>query len=60
MSRLTLHLLGSPEIRLDEQPLALRERKALALLVYLAVTAEPHQREALATPNTYKKSASAA
>jgi DNA-binding SARP family transcriptional activator len=49
MSRLTIHILGSPEIRLDDQPLALRERKALALLVYLVVTNELHQREPLAT-----------
>jgi DNA-binding SARP family transcriptional activator len=49
MNRLSLHLLGSPEIHLDDQPVALKERKALALLAYLAVTAEPHQRETLAT-----------
>jgi predicted ATPase/DNA-binding SARP family transcriptional activator len=49
MDRLELHLLGSPEVRLNDKSLALKERKALALLIYLAVTREPHQRETLAT-----------
>ena len=49
MTRLTLNFLGSPEIHLNDQPLALKERKALALLIYLSVTRELHQREALAT-----------
>lgn len=49
MSRLALHLLGSPEVHLDDKPLILKESKALALLVYLAVTRAPHQRESLST-----------
>ena len=49
MSRLGLHFLGSPQVHLNDQLIVLKERKALALLVYLTVTAEPHQREALAT-----------
>ncbi len=42
MSRLSLYLLGSPQVHLDDQPIVLKQRKALAMLVYLAVTAESH------------------
>ena len=49
MNRLTLHLLGAPAIRLNDQPMALKQRKALALFVYLAITGKAHQRETLAT-----------
>jgi predicted ATPase/DNA-binding SARP family transcriptional activator len=53
MSQLRLHLFGPPRLELDGAPVALERRKALALLVYLAVEAEPrgglgHSREALA------------
>jgi DNA-binding SARP family transcriptional activator len=41
--------LGDVEVRLDGAPLpALRSAKALAVLVYLAVTGRPHLRPALA------------
>ena len=49
MPRLTFYLLGSPRIQVDEEPVALRRRKALALLAYLAVTRRTHSRDALAT-----------
>ncbi len=49
MSRLRLFLLGAPLIELDGAPITLNRRKDLALLAYLAVTAEPHTRETLAT-----------
>ena len=37
MASLTIHLLGTPEVRVGEQLLHLRTRKVLALLIYLAV-----------------------
>ncbi len=47
---LQIRLLGTPEISLDGAPLAgLRSAKAQALLFYLAVSARPHTRAALAT-----------
>ncbi len=54
---LRLHLLGSPQILLSDQPLtALSTNKAQALLFYLAVSASvdrdspiPHSRDAIAT-----------
>jgi DNA-binding SARP family transcriptional activator len=46
--KLELKLLGSPEVRLDGRALTLRTKKALALLVYLAVERGPHPREELA------------
>jgi len=49
MSCLALYTLGSPQARLADQPLIFKERKALALLIYLAVTGETHQRETLGT-----------
>ena len=49
MSRLELHLLGSPEVQLNDSTIVVKERKALALLIYLGVTGDPHQRETLAT-----------
>jgi DNA-binding SARP family transcriptional activator len=49
MSHLTLHIFGSPEIHIDDNPLAIKERKALALLVYLAVCGAAQQRETLVT-----------
>ena len=47
---LSLSLLGPPDIRLGDHPLpALPSRKALALLIYLAVeSSRPHDRKALA------------
>ena len=49
MSRLSLFLLGPPRLELDGEPVQIGRRKALALLIYLAVTRRPHSRDALAT-----------
>ena len=57
MSRLTLHLLGPPEVRLAGQPITgLNSDKVRALLFYLAVETDcpeghlrrAHRRESLA------------
>jgi predicted ATPase/DNA-binding SARP family transcriptional activator len=48
MPGLRLLLLGSPRLEREEKPLKLSRRKAVALLAYLAVTGEAHQRETLA------------
>lgn len=48
MSGMKLFLLGAPRLEREGAPVHLGRRKALALLVYLAVTGEPHRREALA------------
>lgn len=48
MPHLTVHLLGTPDIRLDGRPLVVDTRKATALLAYLAVTGRPHSRDTLA------------
>src|SRR6266498_3802453 len=44
--RLVLQFLGLPQIHLDDQPIATDRRKAIALLVYLAMNdiGHPHQR----------------
>jgi len=49
MSRLALFFLGSPRIELDDVPVELDRRKAVALLAYLAVTGREHSRDTLAT-----------
>lgn len=49
MSRLSLRLFGSPEVRFGERTLTFRTRKALALLVYLAVEGGQQTRERLST-----------
>ncbi len=49
MSQLKLSLLGTPQIELDESPVELDTRKALALLVYLAMNGKSQSRDALAT-----------
>jgi DNA-binding SARP family transcriptional activator len=49
MSRLTLYLFGSPRIELDGLPLEVDRRKAIALLIYLALTPQTHSRDAQAT-----------
>lgn len=49
MPVLHLSLLGPPVLERDGAPLELGRRKALALLVYLAMTARSQPREALAT-----------
>ena len=49
MSRLSLFLLGPPRLQLDGDPVQIGRRKAVALLVYLALTRRRHSRDALAT-----------
>lgn len=49
MARLTVSLLGPPRIEVDGAPLRVDTRKAIALLAYLAVTAERQSRDTLAT-----------
>ncbi|MBK9713118.1 MAG: alpha/beta fold hydrolase [Kouleothrix sp.] len=49
MARLKLYVFGTPRLEHDSQPIELNLRKALALLVYLAATGQPHSRDALAT-----------
>jgi predicted ATPase/DNA-binding SARP family transcriptional activator len=49
MSTLKLYLFGTPRLERDGEMLAIRRRKGLALLVYLARTGTPHSRESLAT-----------
>jgi len=49
MGRLNLALLGTPEVRHPEQLLRFPSRKALALLIYLAVEGGVHTREKLTT-----------
>ena len=49
VARLRLYLLGSPQIVLADAPLtALRSRKSIGLLAYLAVTGRPQTRSRLA------------
>ena len=47
MERLTIRLLGTPEILFGDRPLSFRTRKAMALLIYLAVENKKHSRESL-------------
>jgi DNA-binding SARP family transcriptional activator/predicted ATPase len=49
MANLGLYLLGPAWIKSDEKDLEVRPRKALALLIYLAVTAERQSRDFLAS-----------
>jgi predicted ATPase/DNA-binding SARP family transcriptional activator/class 3 adenylate cyclase/regulation of enolase protein 1 (concanavalin A-like superfamily) len=49
MSRLALYLLGPPRLELDGLPIVVDRRKAIALLIYLALLPQPHRRDALAT-----------
>ena len=53
---LRLRLLGSPQVTLGSAALRFTRRSALALLTYLAVTGQPHTREALAALLTYESS----
>jgi predicted ATPase/DNA-binding SARP family transcriptional activator len=48
MAHLVLNLFGSPRAALDQAPVSISRRKAVALLTYLAVTGRPHNRDALA------------
>jgi DNA-binding SARP family transcriptional activator/predicted ATPase len=46
-SRLALYLLGPPRIERDGAPIKVNRRKAIALVVYLAVTGERQRRDTL-------------
>jgi DNA-binding SARP family transcriptional activator len=48
-SRVSINILGTPEILLSGRPLALNHQKASALLFFLAATGKPHTRDYLAT-----------
>ena len=48
MSKLKLFLFGSPQLEIDNTPIELERRKAMALLAYLAVTQKSHRRDTLA------------
>ena len=48
MPSLKLFLFGSPQIELDGTPVHIATRKALALLVYVAINRQPQTRETLA------------
>jgi predicted ATPase/DNA-binding SARP family transcriptional activator len=45
--QLALHFLGTPQLFLDNSPLPVERRKAIALLAYLAVNRFMHSRETL-------------
>jgi DNA-binding SARP family transcriptional activator len=47
--RLSLRLLGAPQILVDGVSVATDTRKAIALLAYLAVSGSPQSREAIAS-----------
>lgn len=47
MARLSLNFLGAPEIQYDRRPIAFPTRKALALLIYLAVEGKAQPRDKL-------------
>jgi len=47
MSRLSLYFLGTPQIELDDVPIKVDTRKAIALVAYLAVTGEGQSRDGL-------------
>ena len=49
MAQLKIYAFGPPRLERGEQLIDLGLRKALALIVYLAVTRQPHSRDALAT-----------
>jgi ABC-type oligopeptide transport system substrate-binding subunit/DNA-binding SARP family transcriptional activator len=49
LSRLCLSFLGAPLLEREGEPIRLDTRKNLALVAYLALTGEPHTREALVT-----------
>jgi predicted ATPase/DNA-binding SARP family transcriptional activator len=49
MTKLSLRLLGSPEIKYKGQSIATDRRKAIAMLVYLALEPGKHRRDTLAT-----------
>lgn len=59
---LRLYLFGTAQLERNDEPIALRPRKAVALFVYLVVTAQRHSRDTLATllwPESSQKNARA-
>ena len=48
MSNLHLYLFGTPRVEIDGITVDVGRRKASALLAYLALTNQPHNRDALA------------
>ncbi|MCB0193954.1 MAG: protein kinase, partial [Anaerolineae bacterium] len=46
---LKLYLLGPPRVEIDETPVDIQRRRALALLAYLAVNRQTHSRDTLST-----------
>ena len=48
MSQVKIRLLGTPQIEREGDSVSTDRRKAVALLAYLAVTAQPHTRDSLA------------
>jgi serine/threonine protein kinase/DNA-binding SARP family transcriptional activator len=49
MAQLALYLLGLPRVELDGVPVQMERRKALALLIYLALSPQAQSRDVLAT-----------
>ncbi len=49
MTGLNLFLFGPPRVELGGATVNLKRRKALALLIYLAMSQQPHSRDFLAT-----------
>lgn len=49
MTALKIFLFGPPRLELEGAPVEIQRRKVLSLLSYLAVTGQPHSRDALAT-----------
>jgi DNA-binding SARP family transcriptional activator len=49
MEKLRIETMGGIQVLLDGESIKISRRKAIALLVYLAVTGELHSRESLAT-----------
>ncbi|MBI3960509.1 MAG: hypothetical protein HY328_16990 [Chloroflexi bacterium] len=49
MPKLEMRVLGTPQVHLNSAAVSFRLRKSLALLIYLAVTRQPHSRDKLAT-----------
>lgn len=63
MPTLSLFLLGQPHVEIDEMPVSLDTRKAVALIAYLALTRKQQGRDRLATllwPDTDQSHARAA
>ncbi|MEM7115971.1 MAG: BTAD domain-containing putative transcriptional regulator [Chloroflexota bacterium] len=48
MTSLQIRLFGSPQVLINNEPCTISRQKAMALLVYLAVTQQSHRRQALA------------